>query len=113
MIYIEIFELQNKPKFGNDFDEEDLDRDVLEWIESVLFDLLLWEDFELHELDFVFPPFTLLFELHGFSGSEHLVSRRGLAFLMLDTISDLFLTWGLLFWNKYFSGSFSNFLSEL
>lgn len=57
----------------------------------MLFDLLLWEDFELHELDLIFPPFALLFKLHGFSGSEHIVSRRGLAFFMLDTVSDLFL----------------------
>ena len=63
-------ELEDEPEFDNHFNEEDLDRNVLEWMESLLFELLLWEDLELHHSDFVFSPFALLFRLQGLSGSD-------------------------------------------
>ena len=86
--------------------------------EEHVFYLPLWEDFELYDWDFVFPNFALLFRLHGFSGIERLVLCRRLVFLLSkskwtsDTDSDVFLTWGLPFWTKYFSDNFSYFLSE-
>ena len=64
-------ELEDETEFDNDFDKEELDRDILERTESAVFDLLLWEDFELRNSDFLSP--TLLFRLHGFFGSENLV----------------------------------------
>ena len=90
-------ELEDRREFDNDFDEEDLDRNVLEWMESAFFDLLLWEYLELHDLGFVFSPFAPIFRLYGLSGAEPLVLCRGLVLLLskpkrtLDTISDAFL----------------------
>lgn len=41
-------------------------------MESPLFNLLLLEDFEMWDSDFILPSLTLLFELQSFSGSEYL-----------------------------------------
>ena len=73
------------PEFDSDFDEEDLDRDALVWMESMFFDLLLWENFEPHDSNFVFPPFALLFRLHALFDSEHQVLHRGPVFLLSDS----------------------------
>ena len=87
-------------------------------LKNTFFYLPLWEGFELYDSDIAFYTFALLFRLHGFSDTECLVLRRRLVFLLSkstwtsDTVSDVFLTWGLPFWTKYFSDNFSNFLSE-
>ena len=111
-------ELEDEPEFDNDFDDEDLDRHAMECMKNTFFYLPLWEGFELYDSDIAFYTFALLFRLHGFSDTECLVLRRRLVFLLSkskwtsDTVSDVFLTWGLPFWTKYFSDNFSNFLSE-
>ena len=64
-------EREEEPELDDDFDEKDIDRDALVWMESAFLDLLLWEDFELHDSHFAFPPSALLFSLHALSGSEY------------------------------------------
>ena len=58
-------ELELKPGFYNGFHEQDLDENVSEWMKSAFFDLLLWEDLELHGSDYVFSAFALVFRSKG------------------------------------------------